>query len=132
MPALGLLHYRNARRAAFAGPRIESLAAISCRRDPTAVHSGSSGKRCSSQCTARNSLFRIAENESDSCLGLTPNIQAASALRLRLPPLLLEQPAFEGEVGVLGEDGLEVGEDLLGGGGVGEVDRGHGQELGRR
>src|SRR5438874_5714520 len=46
-------------------------------------------------------------------------------LHLRLVAFLPEQPAFEGEVAVLGEDRLEVGDDLLGGCGVGieQVDR---------
>src|SRR5437764_9568373 len=54
-------------------------------------------------------------------------------LRLRFPPFRFEQAAFEGEVAVLGEGGLELGHDLLRRGGVAieEIDRGHRQQFGR-
>src|SRR6266404_7333571 len=43
--------------------------AIFSRLGRTACHSGSSGRRCSNQWTARSSLFRTAEKERVSCLG---------------------------------------------------------------
>ena len=55
------------------------------------------------------------------------------ALLRRSPPSFrLEQPSGEGEVLGFGHGGVEVGEDLAGGGGVviEEVDRGHREELG--
>jgi len=49
-------------------------------------------------------------------------------------PLGAVEGALEGEVGVLGEGGLEIGKGFLRGRGVAveQIDRGHCQELGRR
>jgi hypothetical protein len=55
-------------------------------------------------------------------------------LRLRFVAFGFEEGALEGEVGVLGEGGLEIGKGFLRGRGVAveQIDRGHCQELGRR